>query len=184
MSGRKTGQKSSKRLKGSTLRPTAGRRQSPGALSHIDARGRIQMVDVGEKTPTLRTAVARGRIRVGSRVMRLIQSGEIVKGDPLQAARIAGIMAAKRTAELIPLCHQIPLSLVEVDLRPRAGGYDIETRVQTNARTGVEMEALTAVSAALLTIYDMVKAVDRTMVIGDIRLGEKTGGRSGPYRAT
>ena len=180
-----------KRKSGSATRRagTAGRRASGDeqlaqALSHVDSRGRVRMVDVGGKPPTLRTAVARGRVRVKPRVVRLIRSGEIAKGDPLQAVRIAGIMAAKRTAELIPLCHSIPLSLVEVDLRARGGGYDIEARVQTTARTGVEMEALTAVSVAALTLYDMIKAVDRTMVIGEIRLVEKTGGRSGPYRAT
>ena len=172
-----------KRKSGSAKRRVPGRDPLTSALSHVDSRGRVQMVDVGGKPPTLRTAVARGRIRVRPRVVRLILSSEIAKGDPLQVARIAGIMAAKRTAELIPLCHPIPLSLVEVDLRARGGGYDIEARVQTTATTGVEMEALTAVSVAALTLYDMIKAVDRTMVIGEIRLVEKTGGRSGPYRA-
>ena len=179
---RKSG--SAKRRVAITRRRGPSRNPLASALSHVDSRGRVQMVDVSGKPPTLRTAVARGRIRVTPRVVRLIRSGEIAKGDPLQVARIAGIMAAKRTAELIPLCHSIPLSLVEVDLRARGGGYDIEARVQTTARTGVEMEALTAVSVAALTLYDMIKAVDRTMVIGEIRLVEKTGGRSGPYRAT
>jgi len=151
-------------------------------FSHIDSIGRVQMVDVGSKVSTLRTSVARGQIHINARALRLIRSGNIAKGDPLQIARIAGIMAAKRTAELIPLCHPIPLSLVEVDLRERTGGYDIESRVQTTAQTGVEMEALTAVSVAALTIYDMVKAVDRTMVIGEVHLVEKTGGRSVSYR--
>ncbi|SVC96332.1 uncharacterized protein METZ01_LOCUS349186, partial [marine metagenome] len=103
--------------------------------------------------------------------------------DPLQVARVAGILAAKRTAELIPLCHSIPLAHVEVNLLSRRTGYDIEARVSTTAQTGVEMEALTAVSAAALTVYDMVKAVDRSMVIGDIRLVKKTGGRSGTYNS-
>lgn len=183
MSGRKTKQKTSKRRQETTRRTVAGRQSVTHALSHVDPRGRVKMVDVGEKVPTLRTAVAKGRIQVSERVIQLIQSREIAKGDPLQAARIAGIMAAKRTAELIPLCHQIPLSVVEVDLQVRSGGYDIEARVQTKAKTGVEMEALTAVSIAALTIYDMVKAVDRAMVIGDIRLVQKMGGRSGPYHA-
>ena len=166
-----------------TTRRRATREPSTPGLSHIDQRGQVQMVDVGSKPLTDRVAVARGHIRVAPRALRLIRSGDIAKGDPLRTARIAGIMAAKRTADLIPLCHPIPLTLIEVNLYPRTGGYDIEARAQTTARTGVEMEALTAVSAAALTIYDMVKAVDRTMVIGEIRLVEKTGGRSGAYRA-
>ena len=113
---------------------------------------------------------------------RLIRSGAAKKGDPLQAARVAGIMAAKQTAALIPLCHPLPLSNVQVDLTPTAGGYHIEARVGTTAQTGVEMEALTAVAVAALTVYDMVKAVDRAMVIGEIRLVYKSGGRSGTYR--
>jgi len=153
------------------------------ALTHVDAEGRVRMVDVGDKTPTVRVAVARGHIAVSAHARRLIRGGKLAKGDPLQAARIAGIMAAKRTADLIPLCHPIPLTHVDVDLRRRRTGYDIEARASTTAQTGVEMEALTAVSAAALTVYDMVKAVDRDMVIGEIRLVEKSGGRSGPYRA-
>ena len=166
-----------------TTRRRAARKPSPPELSHIDQRGQVQMVDVGSKPVTNRVAVARGHISVSPRALRLIRSGDIAKGDPLQTARVAGIMAAKRTADLIPLCHPIPLTFIEVSLHPRTGGYDIEARAQTTARTGVEMEALTAVSTAALTIYDMVKAVDRTMVIGEIRLVEKTGGRSGTYRA-
>jgi cyclic pyranopterin phosphate synthase len=115
---------------------------------------------------------------------RLIRSGGVKKGDPLQAARLAGIMAAKRTSELIPLCHPLPLSHVSVELTPTRTGYAIEARVRTTAQTGVEMEALTAVAVAALTIYDMVKAVDKAMVIGDICLIEKRGGRSGLYRRT
>ena len=156
---------------------------NPSRLSHVDSRGRVRMVDVGSKPATVRVAVARGQIRIAAKALRLIRRGQIAKGDPLQVARIAGIMAAKRTAELIPLCHPIPLTLVEVELKARKTGYDIEARVSTTAQTGVEMEALTAVSAAALTVYDMVKAVDRAMVIGEIRLVEKTGGRSGTYRA-
>ncbi len=152
-------------------------------LSHVDERGRVRMVDVGGKPATARVAVARGRIDMSADARQLIRDGRIAKGDPLQAARIAGIMAAKRTADLIPLCHPIPLSHVEVDLRSLDEGYEIEARVSTTAPTGVEMEALTAVSAAALTVYDMLKAADRSMVIGDIRLIEKTGGRSGTYRA-
>jgi cyclic pyranopterin phosphate synthase len=140
------------------------------------------MVDVGAKPVTAREAVARGSITMSREAIRLIRRGAIKKGDPLQAARLAGILAAKQTSALIPLCHPLPLSSVEVDLRPRARGYDIAARVRTTAQTGVEMEALTAVAVAALTVYDMVKAVDKTMVIGDIRLMFKSGGRSGTYR--
>ena len=122
------------------------------------------MVDVGAKAVTDREAVARGRITMSREALRLIRRGAIKKGDPLQAARLAGIMAAKQTAALIPLCHPLPLSAVDVDLIPHAHGYDIEARVRTSAQTGVEMEALTAVAVAALTVYDMVKAVDKAMV--------------------
>jgi cyclic pyranopterin monophosphate synthase len=141
------------------------------------------MVDVGDKAITAREAVARGSIRMSAEARRQIQRRRVKKGDPLQAARLAGIMAAKQTAALIPLCHPLPLTNVQVDLAPTARGYAIEARVRTEARTGVEMEALTAVAVAALTIYDMVKAVDKSMVIGDIRLVLKTGGKSGTYRA-
>jgi cyclic pyranopterin phosphate synthase len=156
----------------------------PGArgLTHVDKRGRARMVDVGAKPITRREAVARGRIRISAEALRLIRRGKIAKGDPLETARLAGIMAAKRTAELIPLCHPLPLSHVAVELTARRDGYGIEARVATEAQTGVEMEALTAVAVAALTIYDMVKAADRTMTIGDIVLVEKRGGRSGDYR--
>ena len=127
--------------------------------------------------------MARGRITMSAEAVRQVRSGAIKKGDPLQAARLAGIMAAKRTSELIPLCHPIPLSHADVILTPRRDGYEIEARARTTGQTGVEMEALTAVSVAALTIYDMVKAVDKAMVISDIRLAEKRGGRSGHYRA-
>ena len=140
------------------------------------------MVDVGGKPVTDREAVARGSITMSHTARRLVRRGAVKKGDPLQAARLAGIMAAKQTSALIPLCHPLPLSSVQVDLTPTARGYAIEARVRTTAQTGVEMEALTAVAVAALTIYDMVKAVDRTMVIGDVRLMFKRGGRSGPYR--
>lgn len=140
------------------------------------------MVDVGEKAPTTREAVARGQIRLSATARRLIQNGEIKKGDPLQTARLAGIMAAKRTSELIPLCHPLPLSHVAVDIVETPDGFAIEGRAKTTGQTGVEMEALTAVSVAALTVYDMVKAVDKEMVITDIILVEKTGGRSGHYR--
>ena len=156
--------------------------RSPARLSHVDRRGRVKMVDVGAKPITAREAIARGSIAMSAEARRLIRSGAIKKGDPLQAARLAGIMAAKQTAALIPLCHPLPLSGVDVELIPRPSGYDIEARVRTSAQTGVEMKALTAVAVAALTIYDMVKAVDKAMVIGDIRLMFKSGGRSGTYQ--
>jgi cyclic pyranopterin phosphate synthase len=159
-----------------------GRRVSP-ALSHVDAAGQVRMVDVGDKPVTSREAVARGRITMSREAIRQIRAGRVKKGDPLQTARLAGIMAAKRTAGLIPLCHPLNLSHVDVALTPARDGYVIEARVRTASQTGVEMEALTAVSVAALTVYDMIKAVDKTMVIGDIRLVEKRGGRSGDYRA-
>jgi cyclic pyranopterin phosphate synthase len=151
-------------------------------LSHVDARGRVRMVDVSGKAHTVREAVARGHVRLAAATIRLIRSGGIAKGDPLQAARLAGIMAAKRTSEIIPLCHPLSLSHCVLDLTPRRDGYEIEARVRTTGPTGVEMEALMAVSAAALTIYDMVKAVDRTAVISDIRLMEKRGGKSGTWK--
>ena len=140
------------------------------------------MVDVSGKATTAREAVARGRITMSRDAVRQIRSGTVKKGDPLQAARLAGIMAAKQTSSVIPLCHPLPLSHASVTLTPLASGYDIEARVRTTAQTGVEMEALTAVSVAALTIYDMVKAVDKAMVIGAIRVMEKSGGRSGHYK--
>ena len=159
-------------------------RKSPVALSHVDAGGRVKMVDVGAKAVTDREAVARGTITMSREALRLIRAGRVTKGDPLQTARLAGIMAAKQTSALIPLCHPLTLSSVNVELTPRARGYDIEARVRPPAQTGVEMEALTAVAVAALTIYDMIKAVDKTMVIGDIRLMYKSGGRSGVFRRT
>ena len=150
-------------------------------LSHVDERGRVRMVDVGGKAETAREAVARGRITVGAAALRAIRAGKVKKGDPLQTARLAGIVAAKRTSDLIPLCHPLPLSHIDVDIRRRKDGYTIESRVRTTARTGVEMEALTAVAVAALTIYDMLKALDKTMVIGEICVMEKRGGRSGEY---
>ena len=141
------------------------------------------MVDVGDKPVTVREAVARGRITMSREAVRQVRAGAIRKGDPLQAARLAGIMAAKRTSELIPLCHPLPLTHADVTLSPVRDGYEIEARVRTAAQTGVEMEALTAVAVAALTVYDMVKAVDKGMVVGEIRLVEKRGGRSGEYKA-
>jgi cyclic pyranopterin phosphate synthase len=148
----------------------------------VDARGRVRMVDVGAKPVTEREAIARGSIRMSREALMIVRSGKVKKGDPLQAARVAGIMAAKQTAALIPLCHPLPLTSVNVDLTPTSRGYDIEARVRTTAQTGVEMEALTAVAVAALTVYDMLKAVDKTMVIGDIKVMMKAGGRSGLYR--
>jgi len=150
-------------------------------LSHVDERGRVRMVDVSAKEATAREAVARGRITMSRAALRLIRTGAVKKGDPLQTARLAGIMAAKQTSALIPLCHPLTLSHVDVSIEPAANGYTIEARVRTTDRTGVEMEALTAVAVAALTIYDMVKAVDRGMAIGGIEVVEKRGGRSGTY---
>jgi cyclic pyranopterin phosphate synthase len=140
------------------------------------------MVDVSGKPPTLREAVARGRIRIAPSALRLLRAGRLRKGGVIEAARLAGILAAKRTGEVIPLCHPLPLTHVDVDLLPRRDGFMIEARVRTEARTGAEMEALHAVAVAALTVYDMVKAADRAMAITDIVLVKKTGGKSGDYR--
>jgi cyclic pyranopterin phosphate synthase len=150
-------------------------------LTHLDEQGRATMVDVGAKTDTLREAIARGVVRMEPATLGMITSGTAPKGDVLATARIAGIMAAKRTSELIPLCHPLMLSRVAVEITadPVASMLQIEATVRTTGKTGVEMEALTAVSVAALTIYDMCKAVDRGMRITDIRLAEKRGGRSG-----
>ena len=139
------------------------------------------MVDVGDKPVTSRQAVARGSIAMSAAARKLIRAGAVKKGDPLQAARLAGIMAAKKTSELIPLCHPLALTHVSVDLTATRTGYTIESRVRTSGQTGVEMEALTAVAVAALTLYDMVKAVDKAMTISDVHLVEKRGGRSGHY---
>jgi len=150
-------------------------------LTHLDERGQAHMVDVGEKADTAREAIARGVVRMAPATLRMIMSGEAPKGDVLATARIAGIMAAKRTSELIPLCHPLMLSRVAVEIAPDPANnaLRIEATVRTTGKTGVEMEALTAVSVAALTIYDMCKAVDRAMRITDIRLAEKRGGKSG-----
>jgi cyclic pyranopterin phosphate synthase len=141
------------------------------------------MVDVGDKAETRRVAIAEGRIDMGAETLALVVDGSHKKGDVLGVARVAGIMAAKRTAELIPLCHPLPLSHIEIDLAPASVGSAILCRAtaETVGRTGVEMEALTAVQIALLTVYDMCKAVDRGMTIGDVRLMEKSGGKSGHW---
>ena len=161
-------------------RPRLSRSRS--RLSHLDSRGRVKMVDVGAKPETDREAVAAAEIRVGRATLAAVRRGAVKKGDPLQTARLAGIMAAKRTAEMIPLCHTLPLSHVDVEITPAVWGYRLTATVRTRGRTGVEMEALTAVSVAALTIYDMLKAMDRGMTIGCIRVLEKRGGRSGHYR--
>ena len=152
-------------------------------LTHVGRDGAARMVDVSDKGVTAREAVARGRIRMSNDALALATSGANKKGDPLQTARLAGIMAAKRTSELIPLCHPLQLSFVDVALLPANDGFEIESRVRTTGQTGVEMEALTAVAVAALTIYDMLKAADREMEIGDIHLVEKSGGRSGHFKA-
>ena len=159
------------------------RAQRP-SLSHLDAAGRIRMVDVGDKPVTDRTATAEAFIRVSATARRLAAGGAAKKGNPLEIARIAGIQAAKRTADLIPLCHPLLLSHIAVDITPGRGGYRIVAQVNVSGQTGVEMEALTAASVAALTIYDMLKAADRGMVIERVRLLTKTGGRSGAYRAS
>ncbi|HMQ32675.1 MAG TPA: cyclic pyranopterin monophosphate synthase MoaC [Chloroflexaceae bacterium] len=150
-------------------------------LTHLDDRGRAQMVDVGAKAETQREAVARGSVLMRAETLALIMAGGVPKGDVLAAARVAGIMAAKRTPELIPLCHTLLLSHASVAIEPdqAASALLIEATVRTRGQTGVEMEALTAVSVAALTIYDMCKAVDRGMRISDIRLAAKRGGRGG-----
>ena len=150
------------------------RRKTEERLSHVDASGRIRMVDVGHKPVTPREAVARGHISLSADARRQVRAGGLKKGDPLETARLAGIMAAKQTAALIPLCHPLPISHADVQLTAVKDGYAIEATVRTTAQTGVEMEALTAVSVAALTVYDMVKAVDKSMVISDIRLVKKT----------
>ena len=164
--------------KNAAVRNAKGR----SGLSHVDRHGRVKMVDVGDKPVTDREATARGRITMNRQAMKAIREGAVAKGDPLQAARLAGIMAAKQTSSIIPLCHPLPLTHVSVDLTSAADGYRIEARVRTSAQTGVEMEALVAVAAAALTVYDMLKAVDKAMVIGEICLIEKRGGKSGIYR--
>ena len=154
-------------------------------LTHIDpASGRIRMVDVGHKPVTAREAVARGHIKLSAEALTQVRARALKKGDPLETARLAGIMAAKQTSSLIPLCHPLPLSHASVELTPTKRGYRISARVRTSSQTGVEMEALTAVAVAALTIYDMVKAVDKAMVIGEICLLAKRGGKSGEYVRT
>lgn len=153
----------------------------PTKLTHLDDAGRAHMVDVGQKPDTARTAIARGEVTMRPETLNLIRSGTMKKGDVLTVAQVAGIMAAKRTWELIPLCHPLPLSQIEVELAldDALPGVKIQASARTVAKTGVEMEVLTAVSVAALTVYDMAKAAEKTMRIQNIRLVEKHGGRSG-----
>ena len=153
-------------------------------LSHVDASGRVRMVDVSEKAVTLREAVARGRVFMHRDTLERIRDDRVPKGDVLATAHLAGVMAAKQTSALIPLAHPLPVESVELDftLDGETSSVGIEARVKTRGRTGVEMEALTAVTVAALTLYDMLKAVDRGMVMGEFALWEKRGGRSGVYR--
>jgi cyclic pyranopterin phosphate synthase len=152
-------------------------------LSHLDEQGRARMVDVSEKEVTSRIAVARGVIRMRPETLALILAEKIEKGDVFSVARVAGIMAAKKTSELIPMCHPLAITSVEIDLLPQKASstVEIEATVRVSGKTGVEMEAMTAVSMAGLTIYDMCKAVDREMSIGEIRLVKKSGGKSGTF---
>ncbi len=156
--------------------------ETTSQLSHLDAEGRIQMVDVGAKATTARTAEASGFVKMLPATVAAIRERRTPKGDPLETARLAGIMAAKRTAELIPLCHSLALSHADIKITLTDDGAQIWATASTSAQTGVEMEALTAVSVAALTLYDMCKAVDKGMTIGAIRLERKTGGKSGEWK--
>jgi cyclic pyranopterin phosphate synthase len=160
----------------------ANSRRPRPRLSHLDAGGAARMVDVSGKAVTAREAVARGRIKIAPAALRLVRAGHLAKGGVVETARLAGVLAAKRTADAIPLCHPLPLTHVDVDLRLRRDGFLIEARVRTDAKTGAEMEALHAVAVAALTVYDMVKAADKTVEIGGIVLVAKSGGKSGAFR--
>ena len=152
------------------------------ALSHLNEQGEARMVDVGEKSPTRRRAVASAEVRVGAAAARAVRENRVAKGNVFEVARLAGIAAAKRTAELIPLCHNLPLDHVEVALRLRSNVVEIRVEASAFARTGVEMEAMTAASVAALTVYDMLKAIDKGMRIGPVLLLEKSGGKSGTWK--
>jgi cyclic pyranopterin phosphate synthase len=158
-----------------------GKRGGMARLSHYGKRGEVQMVDVTAKGVTERTAVARAFVRIGRAAMAAVRAQRTPKGNPLEVARIAGIAAAKRTAELIPLCHPLPLTHIDVATQLRHNGVELTARVSATARTGVEMEALTAAAVAALTVYDMCKALDKSMVISELCLLEKIGGKSGAY---
>jgi len=164
-------------------RAAAGQTGARKTLTHVDERGAARMVDVGAKPVTERRATARGMLLLSSETLALVRDGRTPKGDVLASARLAGIMAAKRTSELIPLAHPLPITHASVDLVIEAKGIAIEATVATTAQTGVEMEALTAVAVAALTLYDMLKAIERGARITDVRLVAKSGGRSGEYRA-
>ena len=151
------------------------------SLTHLDADGSAHMVDVGDKTPTRRVAIATGRITMSAEALSAIRDGLVKKGDVLAVARVAGIMAAKRTSDLIPLCHPLPLTKASVDFTFEENGIRVTATAATDGKTGVEMEALTATSTALLTIYDMAKAIDKAMVIDGICVLEKQGGKSGDW---
>jgi cyclic pyranopterin monophosphate synthase len=165
------------------LSPAKKKRPTAPRLTHLDAKGAARMVDVGPKPPTDRRAVARGLLRISPETLALVRAGKAKKGDVIAAARIAGIMAAKRTSELIPLCHPIPLTHLAVDIEYADDGLAIQAIAATTAPTGVEMEALTAVAVAGLTLYDMLKAVERDARLTDVRLVEKSGGKSGTFSA-
>ena len=150
-------------------------------LSHVDDQGRVRMVDTGGKQTTARLAVASAKVLMSPATVSALRDHQTPKGDPLETARLAGIMAAKKTADLIPLCHPLPLTHIDVQAKIEETGVSLEAEVSTNAQTGVEMEALTAVSVAALTIYDMCKALEKGITITDIRLERKTGGKSGDY---
>jgi cyclic pyranopterin phosphate synthase len=175
---RKAGGRRGRPRNPSALRPP------PPALTHLNASGRARMVDVGDKADTTRTATARGRVLMKLKTLRMIEAGDLKKGDVLAVAQVAGVMAAKRTPDLIPLCHPLPLAGVDLDFRldPGLPGLEITATVSVSGKTGVEMEALTAVAVAALTVYDMCKAVDREMVIDQICLLHKAGGKSGEFR--
>jgi cyclic pyranopterin phosphate synthase len=166
------------------MRTTKSKNKTAGRLTHLDTEGKASMVDVGGKSSTFREAVAMGTIYMEKETLRLIAGKGISKGNVLETARLAGIMAAKKTSELVPLCHQLNLTSVSVDFNidNKKQKIEIEAKAACRGRTGVEMEALTAVSVAAITIYDMCKAVDRAMVISDIKLMEKSGGRSGRWK--
>lgn len=173
----------SKGPKTRAAKPAAPSRPAKSALTHLDARGAMHMVDVGDKPATRRWAIARARLRLGQKTRAALAPGKTTaKGDVFAAARVAGIQAAKRTSELIPLCHALPLSHVAIDMQRTPRGIDITARAETVAPTGVEMEALTAAAVAALTLYDMLKAMERGIVIESVALLEKGGGRSGLWQ--
>ena len=159
------------------------KRGKSNELSHVDAAGRARMVDVGDKHPTARCAVAEGRVRISAKLAAAVAANQLAKGNLLEVARLAGIQAAKRTDELIPLCHSLPLEHAQVEATLEGNTIRLRAEVRTFAKTGVEMEALTAVAVAALTVIDMGKAIDRAMVVESIRVIEKTGGRSGDWHA-